>query len=265
MPIFFGHRTAELLLEKPEIGLLSPSVDQELEHCWTNKVDFANADLSLLEGIPQPYHVLVSSPAELRSWDMVQCHLCQAHLPAGAFIEIAPDVFVASPSLCLIQRAENLTLSQTVALGERYCGFYALDSRCRSGIRRRNPLVSLDDLRGFIAHCGRVRGIARARHAVSLMLEGAASPMESISRMVYCFPRRLGGFGLALPCMNYEKTLSQMAQRLVDKRYVVIDLYWKNYDFGVEYQESMHIAHTAAWRPTSHDSLRRSVWESSCR
>ena len=236
MPLFLGHRTAEFLLNRQEVESLSPSVDQGLEHCWASRTDMSHIDLSLLEGIPQPYDVLVSSPNEIRHWKGVTCHLCKDELPSGSFIELAQDLFVASPALCLVQRSQALTLAQSVVIADRLCSTYALDKRRRSGIRERKPLVTLEDLKAYLDRCSRLRGIEQARRSLTLAREGSASPMETVSRLVLCLPRRLRGLGLSVPLMNYEKTLSEAAQRLVDKGFIRIDLYWENYGFGIEYQ-----------------------------
>ena len=69
--------------------------------------------------------------------------------------------------------------------------------------------------------------------------------MESISRLVFCLPSRLGGYGLSLPQMNYEETLSPRACVIVGKDYIRIDLYWKDFAFGIEYQGKFsHSTHT---------------------
>lgn len=235
MPLYFGHRTAELLLDRLD-ALPAPSIGSEFDNCCACRSDFKDFDLSVLDGIPQPYDILTSSTKDLRKWKGIRCHLCQTPLPAGSFIEISPDVFVASPPLCLILRAQELSLAQTIALGERLCGTFALDRKKRSRIRRRAPLISLEDLRSYIDRCSRVKGIARAQRAASLMLEGSASPMETISRLAFCLPKRLNGFGLPSPRMNYEMTLSQTAQELIDKSYIRIDLCWPDQGFGLEYQ-----------------------------
>ena len=236
MAIFLGHRTAELLLNQPSIGLLDPSPDQELEHCWASQLDFGHVDLSVLESISKPFDILVSSQEELRKWEGMHCHLCTAQLPGGSFIELTQDVFVASPALCLIQRAQELTVPQSIALIERFCGNYTLDKKKKSGITERKPLLTLDDLRSYMDRCHRLRGLAKTRRACFYSLEGSASPMETISRLVFCLPSQFGGFGCPAPLMNYEIGLNDLGRRIVGKDFIRIDLFWKEHDFGIEYQ-----------------------------
>lgn len=236
MPLFLGHRTAELVLNKADIELPCPSIGQELEHCWASRSELERLDLSALEGIPMPYDILVSSPDELRRWEGVRCHLSRTHLPSSSFIELSPDVFVAAPALCLIQRSDTLTLAQSIAFADRLCGSYSLDPRRASGIVERVPLTTCEELQEYISRCRGIRGIEQARRAVSLAENNSASPMETISRLVFCLPRRLGGFGLSSPAMNFEKTLTQAAQKLTGKGFIRIDLYWEDYMFGIEYQ-----------------------------
>ncbi|MBP3859479.1 MAG: hypothetical protein J6I30_06665 [Pseudomonas sp.] len=236
MQIFFGYRTAELLLNQQRIELLSPSFDQELERCCVNKSSIESLATSYLYGLPRPYDVLVPTQSEFRRVSGVKCHLCRRDLPANSFINMGDNVFVASPQLCFVQRAAEYTLAQTVAFGARLCGTFALDKNQPSGIRRRSPLATLADLRTYVDSCPRMRGIVNARRALSLIPEGSASPMETITQMVFCYPRRLRGLGLPTPQMNYVEPISQVARGMIDKDYIRIDLYWPDAAFGLEYQ-----------------------------
>lgn len=246
MPLFLGHATAELVLDKPWVESLSPAADQMLEHCAASRIELSRLDLQPLEGIPLPYDVLVSSPQEARTWGGVRCHLCRAPLPLGSFLEISPELFVASPALTFVQRAAKLSLAQTVALGARLCGTFALDRDSGSGVRERAPLVTPDDLQLYVNHCQHVNGIKRARRTLPLILPNAASPMEAITALVYCLPPRHGGFGFPVPQLNYEQTLRPSAQRLVGKDCIRIDIYWSDHQFGLEYQGKFaHSSHTS--------------------
>lgn len=236
MPLFLGHSTAEFILDRPHAGRLVPALDQSLEHCWASRRDISQADLGMIADVPLPLDVLVSSNEDRRRWEGIRCHVCPPDLPATAFLEVAPDIFVSSPALCLIQRAQQLSLAQTIALGSRFCGTYALDRQRPTGIRERLPIASIEDLRTFIDRCPPTKGLKRARRASSLILQNSASPMETVTALVLCLPHRLGGLGLPLPQLNYEVTLHADARKLTAKRFIRIDLYWRDCLFGIEYQ-----------------------------
>ena len=236
MQIIFGHRTAELLLDKQYIELLTPSFDQELDLGGANKDALEIVVPDYLEDIPRPYDVLVPAWERKRVGSGIKCHLCRQDLPANSFIHLGDNVFVASPQLCFVQRATEYTLAQTVAFGARLCGAFALDKSQPSGIRQRSPLITLEDLRTYVNSCPRMHGIVRARRALELIPEGSASPMETITQMVFCFSRRLRGLGLPKPQMNYVEPISQVARGMIDKDFIRIDLYWPDAAFGLEYQ-----------------------------
>lgn len=236
MPLFFGHRTAELLLDREFNSRPDASFSQELELCVANRQSIDNVKDELLAGIPAPYDILVDSRGKARRLKGVNCHVCRPDLPSSSFVELSGEVFVASPSLCFVLRAGECSLAQTVALGARLCGTFALDSRKRSGVRRRKPLVELSDLWDYVYRCPRMPGVARAKRALRLIPEGSASPMETVMQMVYCHPRRLNGLGIPRPQMNYRQTLSDIAKKLIDKDYIRIDMYWRDHMFGLEYQ-----------------------------
>ncbi|MBR3234279.1 MAG: hypothetical protein IKG11_01550 [Atopobiaceae bacterium] len=236
MPIFLGHRTAELILDKHFDEPLQTVEDQSLDHCWSSQLDLSQLDLTPLTDIPLPFDVLVTNPNSLTKWSGVRCHLCSPNLPYASFLEITPDIYVSSPAFCLIQRARELTLAQTIALASRFCGNYALDKTEPSGIRQRQPLTTPEELLSYTNHCKGIKGVKRARRAASLAFPNSASPMETISMLVYCLPTRLYGLGLSTPAMNYEQTLSPKAKRLIGTDFIRIDLYWRQHRFGLEYQ-----------------------------
>jgi len=236
MQIFFGHKTAEHVLNQTQVEILEPSFDKELELCGLTKAGLESVASKYLTGVPRPYDVLVPRARDFRQVEGTKCHLCKQDLPAKSFMRLGDNVYIASPALCFVQRAAEYTLAQTVALGSRLCGTFALDDSSPSGIRQRDPLITLEDLCTYVGNCPSIPGIVRARRAVSLIHEGSASPMETVAQMTFCYPRRLRGLGLPRPHMNYKKTVSQMASGFIDSEFIRIDIYWPDAAFGLEYQ-----------------------------
>lgn len=119
MPLFLGHTTAERLLDEIPVEQMKSYYEGPVENCLASQAALSKLDLQLLEDIEKPYDVLVSSSNEMRRWSDVRCHRCPRDLPHRAFIEIADDVYVASPALCMVLRAQELSLQKTMLLGSR--------------------------------------------------------------------------------------------------------------------------------------------------
>lgn len=236
MPLYLGHTTAELLLDALPVEELDTADTGPLQNCIASRSAMSHLDLHLLEDLPKPYDVLVSSSSELRRWPGVRCHRCPTDLPPGSFVEIAPEVFVASPELCFVLRAQDLNLAKTMLLGSRYCGTFALDEREPSGLRQRSPLCTPERLITYADACHRLRGSRQAKTAALHIAAGSASPMESATQLLLTLPKHLGGYAFKAPCLNYTVSLNGRARKIAGKDYIVIDVYWPDFDYGLEYQ-----------------------------
>lgn len=248
MPLYLGHTTAIQLLDALPTEQLTYASESSLRHCAASKKALSELDLSLLANARQPFDVLISSPNELRRWPKVRCHKCPSELPTHSFIEIARDVYLASPELSFVLYAQNHTLAQTIVLGSRYCGTFALDASSPTGTRERKPIATPDGLRTYARSCYRLAGGKKAQRAAELIIPGSASPMESACSLVFYLSTRLGGYGFKDPCLNYVCPLDEKEQLMTGKSFLRFDVYWPDYDFGLEYQgkqshsESQNIA-----------------------
>jgi hypothetical protein len=243
MPLYLGHTTAELLLDALPVEEMEAADAVLLENCVASRSAMSHLDLHLLEDLPKPYDVLVSSSCELRRWSGVRCHRCPTDLPPRSFIEIAPEVFVTSPELCFVLRAQELSLAKTMMLGSRHCGTFALDARQPSGLRRRSPISTPERLITYAEATYRLRGSRRAKIAALHVGVGSASPMESATRLLLSLPRHLGGYAFKSPSLNYTVPLNARARQIAGKSYIVIDAFWPDFDYGLEYQG--HFSHTS--------------------
>ena len=244
MPLYLGHTTAQRILEHPGIEKLPRSDASHLEHCLAARCDLAQLDLSPLAELPTPLDVLISSRNQARYWSGITCHRCPEHLPAGAFLELTSDLYIASPELLFVLRAQELSLPQAIDLGCWLCGTFGYNAKGKP--IERLPLTSPDRLRTFVEHCPRMDGIQTARRALGFVIPNAASPMEAACAIPFYLPRRLGGFGLPTPELNYYIPLPPHAAAIAGKECIYIDVYWKDYRFGCEYQgEETHGLYSA--------------------
>jgi hypothetical protein len=215
-----------------------------LEHCLAGKADLTQLDLSPLEQLPKPLDVLVSSRSQIRCWSGVRCHYCPEHLPAGAFIELTGDIYVASPELLYILRSRELSFPQTVDLGCWLCGTFCYSDKDKP--LERPQITTPDRLRTFVERCSNMAGVKNARRAVDWVISKAASPMEAACAIPFYLPRRLGGFGFPVPELNYRIDLSPAEAAIAGKQLIYIDVYWRDVGFGFEYQgEEVHGTYAA--------------------
>ena len=188
-----------------------------------------------------PIDCLVQSQSDRRGLSRLACHSCAARLPRGSFLMAGTRFPVCSPALNYVQMASCLSKAQLVHFGMMLCGIYAKDPRSvlpsegrRQPFReqeddseepsgriygrnesfipctadrprelfRRSQLTSIAEIRSFIQETSRVKGLRRAREALPLILEGSASPMESVALLMLCLPWRMGGFAFPRPLVN---------------------------------------------------------------
>jgi hypothetical protein len=249
MTLYLGHTTSQRILERPGIERLPRSDLSRLEHCLAGRKDLAELDLSLLNNLPRPLDVLVSSRDQVRSWSGVRCHCCPEHLPAGAFIELTSDIYVASPELLYVLRSRELSLPQAIDFGCWLCGTFCYGDN--GEILERPQVTTPNRLRSFVELCSHVAGIRNARRAVDWVIPKAASPMEAACAIPFYLSRRLGGFGLPIPELNYRVDLTPAEAEIAGKERIYIDVYWRDFGFGLEYQgEEVH---------GSYDALRSDI------
>lgn len=186
-----------------------------------------------------PVHLLVSR-ASLRLVSLlVTTHLCTTFLPDGCLLRATPGVIVASPELCFLQMAQsgNLTRHELMLLSYEMCGRYAPPANGDSKlVKRARPLMTIERTRQFLAALPRVRGIGNAERALTHVRERARSPQESVSRMMLCLPRRLGGLALPGAELDVRVDYDAPARRIARREYALCDLYWPNAKLDVEYE-----------------------------
>lgn len=240
MAIFFGYKTAECILDSAEAREFSLS-DETPSICgFVDDVALSSVDLTRFELPPgKPLDLVVGSREKRRVRNDFRCHMSSADLPHGAYLEIAPDVFVASPALCLLQRCGSLSFAGRIKLAARFCGCYAPSKTDPRGFITRAPLLSNDDLLSCIELYPSARSTRQALEAVQWALPNAESPMETEMVMPFYLPGYKGGFGLPKPIMNDPVTLTARGRAMTGKSEVRIDAHWPDANFGLEYQSKM--------------------------
>lgn len=200
-----------------------------------------------------PLDIVVAEGSSRLRMKGVACHVWGSPA-ADSFVQVEQGLYVSSPEACFLQLATKLSLPKLVEVGLELCGSYALRPNDTRGFQPRKPLATIATLGRYAAKAQGVHGVKPAVKALKFVVEGSASPMETILFMLLCLPTSLGGYGLELPCLNYCIVVPEGARKLVHQEAYWCDLYWKKAKLAVEYDSDMF--HTDTNR-IAHDAKRR--------
>jgi hypothetical protein len=151
--------------------------------------------------------------------------------------------YIASPELTFLQLAGSLSVTELILLGLEMCG-------------STHNLTTSDNLIRMLEKLAGHHGVNMAKRAASYIADGSESVMESITYMLLCLPRSLGGFGLPEALLNHTVPIKGKAGKATSKKLFRCDLYWPDAQVAVEYDSTLH--HSAQTRITE-DAVRRDV------
>ena len=175
-----------------------------------------------------------------------------------SFMRIEDGLYVSTPEMAFCEMASVLSLERLIALGFELCGTYRRASTFGLARYDATPLTSPDALASFVEKSPQFKGVKKARRALPLILDGSASPRESVLAMLLCLPYSLGGYGLPHPTMNAEMPLPKNVAA-TGRSSLRCDLYWPAARLDVEYDSAEF--HSAE-RLLANDSMRRIALES---
>ena len=214
-------------------------------------------------GLTKPLHVLVGSDNARKLNRNLHCHISSGEFPNGSFVRLDSGLTISSPELCFLQMADELSLIDLVALGYELCGAYRLDweSSEGKGFRGDLPLTSVVSLSSYIARAAGLKGRKKAQKALRFIIDGSASPMETILSMLLTLPYRLGGYGFTKPLLNYRVEAPVDVGKSTSKstgksKHYYCDLYWADKKVDVEYDSDAY--HTGPER-IAQDAIRRNA------
>ena len=193
-----------------------------------------------------PLHLAVADASSRSRAKNIICHVWHGPSAANSFLRVKDNLYVSSPEACFLQMSTMLPLVKVVEIGYELCGSFALSPSNSRGFCTHEAPTSVESLRRYVAKSDGVSGAKRARRALNYLIDGAASPMEAALVLLLCLPTSLGGYGLALPRLNYGIEVpvrSGSSSRRVRYR---CDLYWPESKLAVEYDSDMF--HTGSKR-----------------
>lgn len=155
----------------------------------------------------------------------------------GSFCPYRQNVSVSSPSFTFLQLAARLSLPELIAYGNELCGYYAFAASEPRGMRQREtPLATAEVLARYLSGADGAPGVKNARRAVRHIVDGSASPMETLDEMLLCLPYKQGGYGLRAPIMNYAISLGERAAQIAMRQVCRGDLCWPELKLIIEHQ-----------------------------
>lgn len=149
----------------------------------------------LVQRLSRPIELLVASDATAHSCHLFTRHVTRLSHPGNPYLRIGEKVLVVCPELVALQGCRKASRVEGALLMSELCGTYAMRA---PGIaeQRQEPLVAKREIvRTVNLMCGS-HGTRRAREAIPLACELAASPAESKLAALIQAPPSLGGYGL---------------------------------------------------------------------
>ncbi len=184
----------------------------------------------------RPVDLLVGSAAARRNARGRDCRVWGGGLPFHAFVPLGDGVYLSRPEFVFLQLAASLDDVGLMLLGYEMCGFYAVGREGMARSDRCRPLTTVNGTRRFLASIGpRVRGLDRARRALRLVADRAASAGETATVALLCTKRVYGGYGIPLPSMNARVEIPPRLRELLGGTPLTCDAYWPDARFALEY------------------------------
>ena len=182
------------------------------------------------------WHFLTLSESDRRESRDYQFKVWKGDLPFGSLYQLCEGVYVESPGFMFLRAANSLDLPQLIAFGDELCGTYSFSPAEKRGFRKRLvPLSSKSQLEHFVSSVGNHHGIKKARRALPFVVNNSASPMETFDEMTMCLPYHFGGYGLPMPVMNREITLTPEARLIAKRSRCFLDMSWDGFPLDVEH------------------------------
>lgn len=188
------------------------------------------------------HHMLVANNGNRHRCVGVSRHGWSSRIPAGSFVQIAPDVFVSSPEFTFLQLATTMSTAELALAGCTLCSSFCIE-RATGAIVRREPVTSVERIGTFLDQCSGIRGINAARKGLRYVANGAESPQEINLYLLLSLPPELGGAGIEGLRFNYlveAKANEAACLDRSDRKAFRIDLGVPELHKGVEYQGKQH-------------------------
>lgn len=211
-------------------NLLALPRTSKLDACRIMPAAAIQDDMDRMGTSTRPYHLLVGSDAARHQADDVVCHVQSATIPARSFLVVSKSIMLAAPPLLFWELAANpnIDVIELATIGFELCGTYVLDSSWDGLTNTGCSITDTTRIGRMLEAVTHRHGSARAREALSYVLDNSNSPMETVLALLLTLPRRHGGLGLTGLKMN------RRVQTPAGTRHV--DLLFPELNIGLEYK-----------------------------
>ena len=237
MNVILTHDSAlHVIAHAAQTGVSLPKTTWPASFRAPNEGDLGRIK-ELLPYLRQPYDCLSSTDKDRRTHPLVKNHVMSKRLPGTCLRKAADGIYVVSPELAFIQKANELSDYDSIMLGYALLGTYGL---CDFGwndklLDMMRPFMTLSQLNSTLEKAQGVRGGIKARRIAAYLMPESASPAETRFGMSMTMPRRLGGLAKKGLMLNYEIPLTRAQQKIAGKEKYRVDLYDPQTNIGFEY------------------------------
>lgn len=190
--------------------------------------------------VREPLHVMVPRQEERIWMKGITCHVCTRDLPAGSIVWLDERASMPSPEFLFLQMARYMSLPALVMLGYELCGHF---SRCAN-----NPIdgpitdqlfmaTSVEELKDYVRISDTAWQTRKARKALELICDHAASAMEAVLATMYALPTEELGYSMGPLTLNQRVDLYGNARNRV--RYP--DIMFSFAPIGINYDGEAHL------------------------
>jgi len=205
-----------------------------------NKAQANLFDIPEIEFGPDPIDVLIP-PTGGEHGPRFRFHEQTAPLPPHALYPLRDGIHVVSPEVCLVQACASKSLVECLQIGMEFCGTYALRPDEEEGMAKRSYVLM--DAAAFLRHVtawNALTGLKQARVVAKYLVNGSASPMETVLYLLLCLPQKYGGYNIARPELNPELELTYQGKEVLRQQKVKPDMLWRKAKLVVEYDGKHH-------------------------
>jgi hypothetical protein len=152
-----------------------------------------------------PLNVIVPSDEGRVRLRGVHTHVMRQDLPPRSILWVDEHAAMVRPELMYLQMAESLSMPALVMLGYELCGHFGRDPwdpLNGSVAMHIDAAASVESISEYAAHCKRLRGLKRAREALTYVSDHALSVPEVVIATMYSLPPHQSGYGLGPVTLN---------------------------------------------------------------
>lgn len=249
LPVVLSHRTAWLYYHAPHrTDVLASKEDFGIARIGIRLHTVAERITRFLAacGVPdselREIDVLSSFSFMRANSDPFKPHAHGAVITENDVYEVVPGLCVVREELLFVQAATWMNPLELIAFGYELCGLYRLplEDTDAEPYRPCDAKTTRDKLLACIRGHKGLRGVKRARIALTRVRDRARSPMETAVAMMIVLPRKLGGLGYRDIRMNERLEVPADVRPLTTSSFFEVDLYAPRRRVGVEYDGEVH-------------------------